>query len=95
MSTYCDNALDSIFERALAKMWEEQTEPIISEEKAKKIEPRLRHALSLIETALWEAEMVVEALEDNPMGDRVASIMDEIEDVSRRVKDIQKEMGVN
>ncbi len=95
MSTFCDNALDAIFENALAKMWEEQTAPIISEEKAMKVKPFMDATVSFIEMALERAEMALNDLEDNPLGDRVASIMDELEDVSRRMKAIQKEMGVN
>jgi len=89
-----DTTLDLMFERASERLWEEQNKPFYDDEMLRKIEEPMRSAVKELEMAIENANLVAEELADTPLGDRVVSIVNGLEDLLGDLRAKQKEMGV-
>ena len=63
-------------------------------EMLRKIEEPMRSAVKELEMAIESANLVAEELADTPLGDRVVSIVNGLEDLLGDLRAKQKEMGV-
>lgn len=89
-----DTTLDLMFERESECLWEEQNKPFYDDEMLRKIEKPMRSAVKELEMAIESANLVAEELADTPLGDRVVSIVNGLEDLLGDLRAKQKEMGV-
>ena len=85
-----DLELDRAVEQAAAKEWEEQNKQTDGK-RLRMAAMSMRYAVDFLDKTLDLISDAAEALEDTPEGDRVASYVDEIENVLTDLKMLQKD----
>ena len=79
-----------MYERQSEQMWEEQNAPVIDGETLRQVDRSLRFAIEELDKACDDANEVCEILADTPFGDRVASVLHDMEDLLCDLKTMQK-----
>jgi len=84
--------VDAMVEARNAKEWEEQTAPVIDGETARQAARWLRIAAEELDSALDSVNEAAEALVDTPDGDRISSLLKEMEDKLSEIRTKRDEM---
>ena len=90
------NNVDLMIEREVAKLGEEQTMPAVDGETLRLAARSVRWAVEELDKAADFVNEAAETLVDTPQGDRVASILNDMETMLTNLKQLQKafEKGV-
>ena len=84
--------VDAMVEARNATEWEEQTAPVIDGETARQAARWLRIAAEELDSALDSVNEAAEALVDTPDGDRISSLLKEMEDKLSEIRTKRDEM---
>lgn len=90
------NNVDLMIEREVAKLWEEQTAPAVDGETLRRAAQFMRCAVCEMDKAADFVYAAAQKLEDTPQGDRVTSVLFDMENMMTNLKQLQKafEKGV-
>lgn len=87
---FCDTNIDAMFERAVMDEWEKQNAPEIDGETLRQAARSLRISIEELDKAADSVNEAAETLVDTPAGDRVAAILNDMENLLTDLKAMQK-----
>ena len=82
--------VQGMWEQESARIWEEMSKPIYDGETMRQAERSMRWCVEEMDKACDSANEAAELLVDTPLGDRVSSILHDMEDILCEIKRMQK-----